>query len=428
MALLDNIKNKKYMKIGFLGLGKLGLPCALSINSKGHEVFGYDIDSNVKNILENKKLPYREQGADELLETHTIVWSEIDELVKNSDIIFVPIQTPHNEKYEGITRIPDDRVDFNYEWLVNGLKKLSDEIEKQKMNKIVIIISTVLPGTIRREIKPILSQYVKLCYNPFFIAMGTTIRDFMNPEFVLFGVDDENAFEHAKTFYSTLHDKPIYKCTIEEAEMIKVTYNTYITMKVCLANTVMELSHKLENINCDNVMRGLFLANERLMSPKYLLGGMGDGGGCHPRDNIALSWLSEKVDLSFNWYDNLMKCREHQTDWLAKLIIENKNDLPIIILGKTFKKETNLTVGSSSILLKNLLSEKGIDVEMYDPHIDDSQPPLKKPALFFIGTNHDTFTEYVFPENSIIIDPWRIINSQKGVKLISIGNSQKKYD
>jgi len=152
---------------------------------------------------------------------------------------------------------------------------------------------------------------------------------------------------------------------------------------------------------------------------------MGDGGGCHPRDNIALSWLSEKVNLSFNWYDNLMKCREYQTEWLADLIIENKNDLPIIILGKTFKKETNLTVGSSSILLKNLLSEKGIDVEMYDPYIDDVTPPLEKPALFFIGTNHDVFSNYVFPDKSIIIDPWRFIKNKDGIKLISIGDSQK---
>ena len=88
----------------------------------------------------------------------------------------------------------------------------------------------------------------------------------------------------------------MFECTLDEAELIKVSYNTFITMKICLANTVAEMSHKLNNINSDNVMDALKLANQRLISDKYLNGGMGDGGGCHPRDNIALSWLSQKVD------------------------------------------------------------------------------------------------------------------------------------
>jgi UDPglucose 6-dehydrogenase len=400
----------------------------LAIDSKGHSVYGYDLNYDVKRILEEKKLPYREEGADDLLKNHKIKWGSIKDVVENSDIIFVPIQTPHLPKYEGDTRIPSERADFDYEWLKSGIRKLSEEIGKQKNEKIVIIISTVLPGTIRREIKPLLNEKVKLCYNPFFIAMGTTIKDFTSPEFVLFGVDSDEAYQKAKVFYSTLHDKPVYKCTIEEAEMIKVTYNTYITMKVCLANTVMELSHKLENINCDNVMKGLFLANERLISSKYLLGGMGDGGGCHPRDNIALSWLSQKVGLSFDWYDNLMKCREDQTEWLADLIMDNKkeSDLPVVILGKTFKKETNLVTGSPSILLRNILEERGQSVDMFDPWIDQSIPPILEKAIFFIGTNHDIFMEYQFPKGSIVIDPWRFIKEQEGIRLISVGNSSKK--
>jgi UDPglucose 6-dehydrogenase len=413
------------MNIGFLGLGKLGLPCALAVNSKGHNVFGYDIDKNVEKYLIDRKIPYREEGSDILLETHSIKWGGVDYVVENSDIIFVPIQTPHHPKYEGVDRLLDERVDFDYTYLKAGIKNLSEEIQKQGKDKIVIIISTVLPGTIRNEIKPLLNDHVKLCYNPFFIAMGTTVKDFMSPEFVLFGVDDQMAYEKTKEFYSTLHQRPLYKCTIEEAEMIKVTYNTYITMKICLANTVMEMSHKLSNIDCDNVMKGLFLATERLISTKYLIGGMGDGGGCHPRDNIALSWLAKKVDLSFDWYDNLMMCRENQTDWLSDLILEHKNNLPVVILGKTFKKETNLTVGSTSILLKNILDEKGIEATMFDPWVDQGDAPLSEASLFFIGTNHDLFIDYKFPKGSVVIDPWRFLNEQEGVKLISVGNSKK---
>mgnify|MGYP003131960951 CR=1 FL=1 len=411
------------MNIGFCGLGKLGLPCALVADNKGHKVFGYDINPDVKNILDTKNIPYREEGAPELLQNHNIKWSSIPEVVENSDIIFVPIQTPHDKQFEGTTRLPEKRVDFDYKYLKSGISNLSKEIKKQGKDKIVIIISTVLPGTITREIKPLLNEHVKLCYNPFFIAMGTTAHDFLNPEFVLFGMDDEDAYEAARDFYSTIHNKPVYKCSLEEAEMIKVTYNTYITMKICLANTVMEVSHKLDNVDCDNVMKGLFLANERLISPKYLLGGMGDGGGCHPRDNIALSWLAQNLDLSYDWYENLMICREKQTQWLGDLIIENhkSSNLPIIILGKCFKKETNLTVGSPSVLLKNILEEKEYKVSMYDPFVDTTEPPLNKPAVFFIGTNHDKFLDYNFPNGSIIIDPWRFIKQQENIELISVG-------
>ena len=408
------------MNIGFLGLGKLGLPCALVINNRGHNVYGYDIDPQVKEILDTGVIPYREEGTPELLKDHSIKWSSVSEVVSNSDIIFVPIQTPHDEKYEGTTRLPKERVDFDYSYLKSGIKTLSEEIDKQGEDKIVVIISTVLPGTIRNEIKPLLSKHIKLCYNPFFIAMGTTRNDFENPEFVLFGMDDQEAYEKAKELYSTIHNKPVYKCTIEEAEMIKVTYNTYITMKICLANVVMEAAHKLENVNCDNVMKGLFLGTERLISSKYLLGGMGDGGGCHPRDNIALSWLAKKLDMSYDWYENLMICREEQTEWLADLIVEHRRDLPLTILGKCFKKETNLTVGSPSILLKNLLEERNEQVDMYDPWVDNHEIELTK-QCYFIGTNHDKFLDYDFPKGSIVLDPWGMIQDQEGVEVIRIG-------
>jgi|TARA_R110002020_G_scaffold221133_1_gene429141 UDPglucose 6-dehydrogenase len=413
------------MNIGFMGLGKLGLPCALAIDARGHDVFGYDVDPAVKTILEEKELPYREEGAPELLDNHNITFCDVENLVKNSDVIFVPIQTPHDPYFEGSTRLPDERVDFDYTYLKAGIQDLSDEIERQGTDKIVIIISTVLPGTIRREIKPLISDHIKLCYNPFFIAMGTTINDFVNPEFVLFGVDDADAYSAAKDFYKTIHDKPVYECTIEEAEMIKVSYNTYITMKINLANVIMEASHKLDNVNCDNVMRGMFLANERLISTKYLLGGMGDGGGCHPRDNIALSWMAKEMDLSYDWYESLMVCREKQTEWLGDLIMEEveKTNLQPIILGKCFKKETNLTVGSPSILLKNILLETYANVEMFDPWVDAGDPPLDTAAVFFIGTNHDAFLDYKFPEGSVVIDPWRMMNEQAGVKLIRVGDN-----
>ena len=280
------------MNIGFIGLGKLGLPCALAIESRGHNVVGYDPSEQVKDIVDTKKLQYQEIWAQDYLEKSKIKIQSIKGVVKNSEIIFVPIQTPHGDKFEGITRIPNEREDFDYTYLKQGIKDLSNEIEKQGVDKIVVIISTVLPGTIRKEIIPLLGKHTKICYNPFFIAMGTTMRDFLKPEIVLFGVDDKDAAEKAKKFYRTLHHQPFYETTIENAELIKVIYNTFISTKISFVNTIMEMCNKLPNTNVDDITNALKMCDDRIISDKYLSGGMGDGGGCHPRDNIALSWLS----------------------------------------------------------------------------------------------------------------------------------------
>ena len=309
------------------------------------------------------------------------------------------------------------------------MKALNASVEKLNKEVVVIIISTVLPGTIRREIKPLLSKKIKLCYNPFFIAMGSTINDFLFPEFILFGKDDIYAAELGKKFYKTITNAPLYDTTIENAELIKVSYNTMISTKISFANTLMELCHKLENTNIDDVTNGLKMANKRLISQAYLDGGMGDGGGCHPRDNIAMSYLSEKYNLSHNWFEHIMKQRESQTEWLCELIEEHKNNMQINILGKTFKAESNLTLGSPSILLKNILDEKNIICNIWDPYLDCSLDEAiekfswKKPNLFFIGTKHEVFNEFPFPKGSTVIDPWRYIGNKEGVKIIRVGNS-----
>ena len=419
------------MNIGFLGLGKLGLPVALAIESEGHKVIGTDINPLTLEKIISKKLDYKEKGAEELLKNSKIKIKNISDIVSESDIIFVPIQTPHEEKYEGITRIPNERKDFNYDYLIQGIRELSKEIEKQEKDKIVVIISTVLPGTISKHIKPIISKYLKLCYNPFFIAMGTTIDDFLKSEIILFGVDNKVAIKHVEEFYKTINNSPFFKTTLENAELIKVVYNTFISTKISMINTVMETCHHLPNTNVDEVSRALALCTTRIISDKYLYGGMGDGGGCHPRDNIALSYLANKLELSYNWYDNIMRQRENQTDWLAQLCIENKINNKINILGKCFKPETNLTLGSPSILLKNILEEKGENVIMWDPWVDKENEKevfkkyswSKDSQLYFIGTKHDMWKNFAFKKGDCVIDPFRYLNLSKDIKYIPLGKS-----
>jgi UDPglucose 6-dehydrogenase len=419
------------MKVGFVGLGKLGMPVALALALRGHDVMGFDIDAG---RMQKDVFPHREIGPDgepsiePLLRESSIRFGSLDDVVEHAEIIFVAVQTPHEPEYEGVTRLPDERVDFDYAWLKGAVGSLSDAIGRYGHDRIVIVISTVLPGTVRRELLPLLNDHVKLCYNPFFIAMGTTIRDFLDPEFVLFGMRDAEASEKAKELYATLHDRPLYETSIENAELIKVAYNTYITMKVCFANTLMEIAHKTEGCDVDQVSGALALSSRRLLSPAYLRGGMGDGGGCHPRDNIALSWLARELDLSYDWFEGIMLARERQTEWLAELVEEHHArrgfaGRKVGIYGRAFKAGTNLTVGSPSTLLANLLEERGFEVELYDPHIDDGPCPFVEPGVYVVATCHDEFAapDWSYPRGSVVIDPWRIVSRRAGIEVVHVG-------
>ena len=346
-----------------------------------------------------------------------IVFCDLAALVRNSEIVFVVVQTPHDPAYGGATRMPEARMDFDYSHLVRGISELSAEIEQQGMERVVMVVSTVLPGTMERRIKPVLSHKSKLCYNPSFVAMGTAIPDFLEPEFVLLGVDDEWAAGRAEEFYRTISSAAICRTSVRNAELIKMAYNTFISMKIVFANTLMELAHKM-GANVDEVTEALVQARERLLSPKYMSGGMGDGGGCHPRDCIAMSWLARQLHLSYDLFEDLMSAREKHTSWLADLMEEY--DLPKVILGKAFKEGTRLVDGSPALLLRHILEERGHEVQMYDPHIDDQMPAFTR-SVFLIGTRHPEFGEFRYPTGSVVIDPWRYIPDINGVEVVRLG-------
>lgn len=413
------------MKVGFVGLGKLGMPCAVAMAMKGHEVVGYD--SNPECMTKEPR-PYLETGPDgksefnPFLAESSIRFGSLAELAAHSEVIFVAVPTPHDPKYEGITRLPDERKDFDYQYLVESIRSLREVITRDTA---VVVISTVLPGTIRSEVIPELNSHMKLGYNPYFIAMGTTMQDFLNAEIVLFGSDHAEVSEKMKRFYGTVTSAPFYSTTIENAELIKVAYNTFIGMKITFANTLMEVCHRIPGTDVDAVTDALKLATTRIISGRYLSGGMGDGGGCHPRDNIALSWLARKLNLSFDWFEAVMGAREKQTEWLVSLMEEYR--LPKAIFGYSYKPETNLTMGSPALLLKNILEERGHAVLLHDPIVEGKLIPSEslRPHVFLIGTKHEIFAQYRFPPGSVVIDPWRYLPPNPEILLIPLGGASK---
>jgi UDPglucose 6-dehydrogenase len=316
--------------------------------------------------------------------------------------------------------MPETRVDFDYGPLVAAMKMINDALNTLLADRIVVVISTVLPGTIERLVVPYISPFAKLCYNPFFIAMGTCIQDFLNPEFVLLGSNDLVAAAEVENFYRGFISAPVRCMTIREAELTKVAYNVFISQKIVFANTIAEIAHKT-GCNSDVVMDALTSANKRLVSPRYMRAGMGDGGACHPRDCIALSYLARKLKLRRDVFEDLMLARCGHTEWLADLIMDTAASfkLPIVVLGRSFKKNSNITVGSPAILLMNILSENGHCFTNYDPLLD---PPQKfSTSLFFVATDHAEFARFSFPSGSVVLDPFGIVDNDPKIMVVKIG-------
>lgn len=413
------------MRVGFVGLGKLGLPVAYAIAAHGHRVVGTDANPAVKEYIDSRRVPYREEGLQPLLDSCVVGWRDsVRHVVDDSDIVFIAVQTPHDPAYEGVTPAPERRKDFEYGYLEQAYRAVCNEVEAPTT---VVVISTVLPGTMRQRVLPQChNPAVATVYNPFFIAMGTTVADFLRPEFVIIGEQRPGDADDLVALYESIHDRPLVRKSIESAELVKVAYNGVISAKIVLANWIGEICEKT-GADADEVHDALSNATERLWSPRYFRAGMGDGGGCHPRDNIALSWLAERLDLSVDVGGFVTAAREAHVGWLAQMA-EDWSDLtglPIVVLGAEYKPDSDLTTGSPSRLLADRL---GCDLRS-DPmqmvYVDrlggESRPAPSPKAVYVIGCKHSRYAETQFPQGSVVLDPFGYIPDQPGVTVKRIG-------
>ena len=422
--------------VGFVGLGKLGLPCATALSVKrGGRVYGFDLNPSVAKYLQSRSVPYLEDGMDEYFPKASIELVEsIDKLIEIVDTVFVAVQTPHEEKFEGITPVPDTTKDFDYSYLSSSIRDIASSLRKFPNKKImIVVISTVLPGTMKSEVLPLLKEFgdrVEFCYNPFFIAMGTTIHDYLHPEFILIGSNKSQSSQKLQNFYGGFIDAPCKPMQIESAELAKVAYNTFIGFKIVFANTLAEIT-SVKGGDVDEITNALSDASVRLMSAKYLSAGMADGGGCHPRDQIAMSWLASDANISSDIFGWLARARDSQTRRQAELVARTAKEsgLPVIILGQAYKANINLTVGSPALLLSSMLKELGVPHSFYDPHVTPGQSFNNNVAVFFLATNHQIFQNFKLPNGSICIDPWgNAIGKGPGVKWITPGRETSLHE
>jgi UDPglucose 6-dehydrogenase len=414
-----------------MGLGKLGHVLAMVLdNTGGHVVHGYDPSERPAKILAGEIQVPGEAGFEALVDcTEMKIVGSPSELVSVSETVFVVVPTPHPQEYSGEIPVPFEPRDFEYGYLVQAVRDLCTAADDQSRQITIVIVSTVLPGTVGRLVRPLLNDMTKLVYSPSLIALGTVEEDLLNPELVIIGADStDDAFDVSR-IYSTLHSRPVQVMSIESAELTKVAYNTFTSMKIVFANTMLEIAEKT-GADCDAVTGALSLATDRLLSPKYLTGGVGGGGYCHPRDVIAMSWLAGRLNLSTDLFDYLAQAREDQSRWLAEKVMEWSTLLPdhaIVILGKAYKPHHDLTGGSAALLLAHQLTVRGADpLYAVDPYVDEDPSTTREivqkgPSIFVMATDHTEFRELPFKSGSVVIDPFGHIPSRPGVTLVRLG-------
>ena len=354
-------------EVGFIGLGKLGMPCAQTMASHSLvTVKGYDIKERHPDNFE---------------------MCELKDVVRMSDFIFIAVETPHSPGFDGSCTVSGlEPRDFSYWKVRDAIDQVNQYISK---GQTIVLISTVLPGTQFH-----MKEGVNFIYNPYLIAMGSEVHDFINPEMIIMGGDK---LDKLKAFYSMLCDEPRFETgTIEEAQCIKIFYNTFISAKLGIVNTIQDVAERLGGVNVDVVTGALARSDYRITSDHYMKAGMGDGGPCHPRDNIALSHLAKKLELNYDLFGSITYAREMQARNMAKKIVGF--NLPVSFLGKSYKPGVDITDGSYAMLIAHFIQMMSRLKFKFDDDFDEPQTYV---------LCHDKEYDYPFKEGSVIFDPWR---------------------
>jgi UDPglucose 6-dehydrogenase len=369
------------MKVGFVGVGKLGKDAA-EVLSEFYDVTGYDINP---------------------VDTTINMSDTLEGCVKDKDIVLIAVPTQHHIDYDGRYATSHlEPKDFDYTIAISVTKQVDQLVDKDTL---IVMISTMLPGTVRREIAPLINNG-RFIYNPYLIAQGTVKFDMRNPEMIMIGTEDGSKTGDAKMlsdFYQPmLQNSPRVEVgTWEEMESTKVFYNTFITAKLCLVNMIQDAAMAVGHMNVDVVTDALKYSTDRIMGPKYMTAGLGDGGGCHPRDNIALRSFAKRHNFGYDLFDAIMKAREEQANNIAKHFekVGVSKDMPCVVLGSGFKPGlAHQQEGSPSILVGFYLEKLGYTVT-YDEMLD-------VPAAYMLGWPK-YFDDADFAPGSYVIDPWR---------------------
>ena len=421
-------------RFSIVGLGKLGASMAAAIASKGHHVVGVDVNHRAVEAVNDGRAPVQETGLQELIEENRDrlrATMSHEEAIGESELTFVIVPTPS-----------DDRGAFSLQYAAYAFREIGKALAKKKGRHTIVLTSTVLPGAMRHGLVPILEKHsgkragddFGVCYSPEFIALGTVIRDFLNPDFLLVGEIDKRSGEHLAGCYREIMppSTPIKRMSLENAELAKISVNAFVTTKITFANMLAELCAAIPGGDVD-VVSDAIGADSRI-GRKYLTGGLGFGGPCFPRDNVALSFIASAVGAPSDLPNTTDRLNRSVADRvLQQLKHRISRDVTVAVLGLAYKPFSHVIEESQAILIAKSLLERGVRVLAYDPLagasanlelggraliMDNACDCLRDADVVLVATPDPEFTRLTardFRRDGkpvLVVDFWRILSAE----------------
>ncbi len=396
------------MRISVVGLGYVGAVCSACFANEGHEVIGMDIDAVKVDLINQGKAPIVEKDLEDYISRNVKArrlraTTDLKEAIDNSDITIISVGTPSK---------PNGDIDLKY--IKEAAKAIGEKLKEKDAFHIVSMRSTVLPGTGKNVVIPIIEEIsgkkagVDFGYvsNPEFLREGTAIWDFYNPPKTVVGATDERSYKTFRELYSFLK-APYFEVEIEVAEMIKYADNSWHATKVTFANEIGMICKKL-GIDSHKVM-DVFCADTKLnISTYYLKPGFAFGGSCLPKDVRAITYKAKSLDENTPLLNSLMPSNEYQIKRVYNEFIKPLKSRKIAVLGLSFKPNTDDLRESPVLELTELLIGKGYKVSIYDPNVlkakeDGANKALLENELWHINERLSNNLDKVIQENDIIL-------------------------
>lgn len=351
----------------------MGASMAAAIACRGFNVIGVDINKHAVDLVNAGHAPIQETGLEELIQknrTRLCATLSHKEAVLKSDLSFVIVPTPS-----------DDRGAFSLQYAKWAFRELGRALKGKEAYHNIVLTSTVLPGSTRYGLLPILEKESEkvcgrdfgLCYSPEFIALGSIIQNFLNPDFNLVGEYDERAGSQLETCYADImeNEPPCQRMTLENAELTKIALNTFITTKITFANMLSDLCMRLPGGDVDIVTNAIGL--DTRVGRKYLKGALGYGGPCFPRDNVALSFFARALDYEASLAETTDQFNRSLSSKVGKLVCSIiPKGATVAVLGLAYKPFSHVVEESQGVFLALELASVGMRVVAYDPLASDT--------------------------------------------------------
>jgi UDPglucose 6-dehydrogenase len=424
--------------VSIVGLGKLGCPLAVCFASNGSQVIGVDQSAKTVDALNNGVILSYEPGLHELLNSckdKIRATQNFDDAVHSSNVTFVVVPTP--TKQDGT---------FDNKYVVEACRSIGKAIKSKSKYHVVVIVSTVMPGSTEGVIREALERssgktsavQFGLCYAPAFVALGNVVQNFLQPDYLLIGESDPRAGEELENLYRTIcqDNPPVARMNFINAELVKLANNAFISTKITFGNMLSHICGRLPDAHVDTVTSALGLDSR--IGVKFLKGGLGYGGPCLDRDNIALAAMAQSIGTKATLAEATDEANRQEVTTLVELIKSKRGTSSTVgVLGLAYKPNTNVIDASQGILLAQALVQEGFHVIAFDPVANDeakrilgesviladsADQCIRQTDVTVLATPWKTFEDldpnaFAVSESSsqqkLLIDCWRMLDASK---------------